>query len=360
MVINNYSPPFRTSRNLQLDRQPTLEDGDGKLPRYREGECVEYYSTTYARWVRTTVTKVVNHNDELTYDLEVKSNARTNRIRALSPRVSGKGDDDGETREETGEYRVNDGVRYYSLTHDRWVDATVVGLCDDPGYVDLDVKRRANKTKIRRKNWSPADEVRLDDAVTPARARAASGGSGSARQQKPPTAGLVSRKRLTMPGRNSSSFNPNDCFSLLVTELGLQGSGDIISITSMRGFTGGMNSGIWFVKVNGTNKLCLKLVSAQRKCAQLPTEAGNYTDLAKRYPYLLSRSTPGRSIGVPSEDLRRRRGALDRFISRALQPHSDAGGKRRPVGRDSGSEGACARGQLADTGRGRAPAATLS
>ncbi|KAF4714963.1 hypothetical protein FOZ62_011153, partial [Perkinsus olseni] len=117
--------------------------------------------------------------------------------------------------------------------------------------------------------------------------------------QKPPTAGLVSRKRLTMPGRSSSSFNPNDCFSLLVTELGLQGSGDIISITSMRGFTGGMNSGIWFVKVNGTNKLCLKLVSAQRKCAQLPTEAGNYTDLAKRYPYLLSRSTLGGLLAFP-------------------------------------------------------------
>lgn len=285
MVINNYSPPFKTSRNLQLDRQQTVEVVE--FPKYQQGESVEYYSTTYSRWVRTTVTKV-NHA-ELTYDLEVKSNARTNRIRPLPP-----GDPpEVPIREEEAEYDVNDEVRYYSLTHDRWVDATVLGICDDPGYVDLDVKRRANKNKIRRKNWSLADEVRLDDvAVTPV--KTGSNGGGSSLRQ----GGLVSRKRLSIPGRNSSTFNPNDCFSVLVSELGLDDGGNI-TIASMRGFTGGMNGGIWFVKVNGANKLCLKLVSAQRKCAQLPTEAGNYIDLARRFPFLLSRSTLGGLLAFP-------------------------------------------------------------
>ncbi|KAF4729036.1 hypothetical protein FOZ63_003481 [Perkinsus olseni] len=205
---------------------------------------------------------------------------------------------DEKTRE-AGEYCVNEGVRYYSLTYDRWVDATVVGLCDDPAYVHLDVKRRAKKTKIRRKNWSPVEEVRLDDAVTPARSNTTRSMPGSARQKKPSTGGLLSRRRLTIPRRNSSTFNPNDCLPVLVSELGLQNSGNDITISSMRGFTGGMNGGIWFVKTNGDNKLCLKLVSAQRKCAQLPTEAGNYIDLAKRFPFLLSRSTLGGLLAFP-------------------------------------------------------------
>ncbi|EER12389.1 Paramyosin, putative [Perkinsus marinus ATCC 50983] len=86
--------------------------------------------------------------------------------------------------------------------------------------------------------------------------------------------------------------------NVLVSELGLDDGGNI-TIASMRGFTGGMNGGIWFVKVNGANKLCLKLVSAQRKCAQLPTEAGNYIDLARRFPFLLSRSTLGGLLAFP-------------------------------------------------------------
>ncbi|KAF4650907.1 hypothetical protein FOL47_000778 [Perkinsus chesapeaki] len=321
-----------TTRHILPERQVTLDlasaavAGSGvEFPRFREGDKVEYYSTTYSRWVRTTVTKVNHH--ELTYDLEAKSNARMNRVRTpnsrpaaatattVAPKPGGGGGGGDAPMRGEGDYEINDGVRYYSLTHDRWVDATVIGLCDDEAYVDLDVKRKANRTRIRKRNWCPADEVRLDDdaAVTPARTKAAASSlAGSARRQTvvpmrqakvsaTATAGLLSKKRLTMSGRSSSTFDPNACFSVLVSELGLQGGtgSSSITINSMRGFTGGMNGGIWFVKVNGVNKLCLKLVSAQRKCAQLPTEADNYLDLAKRFPCLTCRSTLGGLLAFP-------------------------------------------------------------
>ena len=72
---------------------------------------------------------------------------------------------DGSLRHPEGAFRVGEVVEYLSATHGRWIPAAVVGLHAD-GRVSLDVKPRADATRVRRTTDEVGDhDFREGDAV---------------------------------------------------------------------------------------------------------------------------------------------------------------------------------------------------
>ena len=72
---------------------------------------------------------------------------------------------DGSLRHPEGAFRIGEVVEYLSSTHGRWIPAAVVGLHAD-GRVSLDVKPRADATRVRRTTDEVGDgDFREGDAV---------------------------------------------------------------------------------------------------------------------------------------------------------------------------------------------------
>ena len=71
---------------------------------------------------------------------------------------------DGSLRHPEGAFRIGEVVEYLSATHGRWIPAAIVGLHSD-GRVSLDVKPRADATRVRRTGDVEDRDFREGDAV---------------------------------------------------------------------------------------------------------------------------------------------------------------------------------------------------
>jgi len=121
---------------------------------FQEGDMVEYFGATQARWIPA---KVLKANANGTYDLDCKPGVPPEKLRAL-PKLA---------------FSVGDKVEYYSVSLGKWVPAKVLAK-NGNGTYDLDCKPQVSPASIR-----PPDEDEEDEADSPEPVRSApSDGTG--------------------------------------------------------------------------------------------------------------------------------------------------------------------------------------
>eukprot|EP00931_Biecheleriopsis_adriatica_P024396 TRINITY_DN15211_c0_g5_i1.p1 TRINITY_DN15211_c0_g5~~TRINITY_DN15211_c0_g5_i1.p1 ORF type:complete len:1317 (+),score=357.26 TRINITY_DN15211_c0_g5_i1:128-4078(+) len=111
-----------------------LQDGLAQRESYREGDMVEYKSSTAGSWIPA---KVVRAKADGSYDLDCKPDVPADRIRKAAG-VSG-----------TAMYSVGDAVEYFSASQGKWIPAKVLFVKPDGRY-NLDCKPDVSAENIRR------------------------------------------------------------------------------------------------------------------------------------------------------------------------------------------------------------------
>jgi len=141
---------------------------------YSVGDKVEYQSGTHEQWMATKVTRL-NFDCRgilASYDLDVKRKALPGKIRwpvlcpsastvpvptklaasvSLAPDWNDLPPDDisQDAARALKPFKVGDTVEYWSSSHSQWMNGRVEGASDDHLTYNLDIKRGANRRKMR-------------------------------------------------------------------------------------------------------------------------------------------------------------------------------------------------------------------
>jgi len=252
-------------------------------PLFNVGDSVQYWSDTHGRSMDAKVVKV--HEDGL-YDLDVKKGAQASKIKPMKPLDISK------------------------------QDASAITEVQDEKPVESDPadevsKSGENPTLVAQSQGSP--EVAAPAAISNANSEVSTAASliasgvpyrelpadmiflGSGLEFAPKRKGHTLSKRFHEGGYCASKATggllagdlvlDNDVFDPSEPRLREQLAeklGSFSCIEQMKGFSGGLNEGVWFMY--GEEDLALKLVKCQRIACNVPTEAENLERVFQEHP----------------------------------------------------------------------------